>query len=537
MASAQVPVIRANGVAHQLFVDGRPFIILGGEVENSAASSAAYMAPIWNRLQAMGANTLLLPVGWDQLEPDEGRFDFALVDDMIAQARRHDMRIGILWLAAFKNARSTYAPTWVRADSGRFPRAVTAMPDHPTGAFTSTRAPVLSAFAPALLEADRCAFAALMRHIAAVDADHRVILVQVENETGILGDSRDRSVAAEAAWRSAVPQPLIDYLIRHADALTPELSALWAAQGRRRSGNWGQLFGRSPRAEEAFMAWTFGRYVESVASAGRSVLRLPFYANGWLGPAPGEPNPGDYPSGGPTAAMLDIWKAAAPSLDLLAPDIYVDDARAVQERYARADSPLLIPEERFRAGDLFWALGRHKALGQASYQIESARPGSRLESAYKMLRPMLPVIARAQAEDRISAVLLDGEEVQTVVLGGYEFTVRGADAYARRLRLDAGARALPPAPEPRSEMIDDTSAPDTRPFGLIVALDANRFLFVGEGFLADVTRHGRPAEIDRVEEGVYVDGVWHPGRRLNGDDYGRFVPKNSVGAAEVRLLP
>lgn len=300
------PAIRANGSARQLFVDGKPFIMLGGEVDNSSASSPAYMAETWDRTQAGGVNTILAPVEWDQLEPEEGRFNFTAVDALIAQAKRHDMRLGILWLAAFKNARSTYAPTWVRGDLRRFPRTVTAKPDYPTGAFTTNRAPVLSVFTPALLAADQRAFVTLMRHVAAADTDHRVIFVQVENETGLLGDSRDRSAASEAAWNAPVPPALIAYLTRHADALTPELSALWSGQGRPRSGSWRDVFGASARAEEAFMAWSFGRYVEQVARAGRGVTTLPFYANAWLGPAPGETEPGQYPSGGPTAAMLDV---------------------------------------------------------------------------------------------------------------------------------------------------------------------------------------------------------------------------------------
>ncbi len=537
-ATAAAPAVRTNGVARQLFVDGRPFIVLGGEVDNSSASSAAYMAPIWERTHAAGVNTLLTPVEWGLLEPQEGRFDFTLVDELIAQARRHDMRLGLLWLAAFKNARSTYAPTWVRADRRRFPRAATAEPDRPTGAFTSTRAPVLSAFSPALLEADRRAFAALMRHLGEADPDHRVVVVQVENETGLLGDSRDRSPAAEAAWRGPAPPALLDHLARHADTLAPELAALWTAHGRRRSGTWAQVFGASPRAEEVFMAWTFGRYVEGVAQAGRAVSPLPLYANAWLGPEPGQPNPGQYPSGGPTAAMLDVWKAAAPTLDLLAPDIYVDDARAVQARYARADNPLFIPEERFRPGDLFWALGRHGAIGQATYFIDAMRPGARLEAAYRLLGPMSPVIAEAQAQGRIAAVLLEGEEVQTVRLGGYEFTVRGAAAYESRRRLDTGQSTPPAGPELESETAGYRTPPDDRAFGLVVWLGPGRFLFAGQGFFADVTKGGAPAEVDQVEEGVYgPGGAWVPGRRLDGDEYGQFVPRNRPGATQVRLMP
>lgn len=531
------PAIRANGAVRQLFVDGRPFIVLGGEVDNSSASSVSYMAPIWTRARAEGVNTLLVPLEWDQLEAAEGRFDFTLVDALIGQAARHDMRLGLLWFGAFKNARSTYTPSWVRADRSRFPRAITATPDHPTGAFATTRAPVLSAFAPALRDADARAFAALMRHLAERDPDHRVIMVQVENETGLLGDSRDRSPAAEAAWRAPVPPALLRYMTEHAGALTPELSTLWSARGRRAAGDWPEVFGNSLEAEQLFMTWTFASYVEAVAAAGRRVSSLPLYANAWLGPTPpDETRPGEFPSGGPTAATIDIWKAGAPSLAWLSPDIYVDDARGVQARYARPDNPLFVPEERFRPCDLLWLLGRHGGMGQATYNIDAMQPGARLGDAYRLLAPMLPVIADAQARGRIAATLLEGEEAQTVRLDGYAFTMRGAAAYARRRRLDAGQQPTPPTSTPPSETLGYATPADTRACGLVVALGQGRFLFVGQGLMADVTRDGGIAEVDRVEEGVYDNNTWMPGRLLNGDEYGHIVPSDRFGATQVRVI-
>lgn len=535
-AAAEAPAIRRAGGATQLVVDGKPYIVLGGEIFNSSASGPQALAPVLERLAAANVNTVLAPVTWDQLEPAEGRFDFTATDALLREAARRDLRVVVLWFGAYKNARSTYAPSWVRADRSRFPRAATTRPDEPTGALPATTAPVLSVFTPALVEADARAFTGLMRHLTQVDPEHRVIMVQVENEAGLLGDSRDRSPGAATAWRSAVPAALIDHLAARGARLSPEIATAWAAHGRRRAGTWNEVFGTGPAADEIFMAWHFARYVERVALAGRGVSTLPFYANAWLGPEPGQTAPGSYPSGGPTAAMLDVWKAGAPTLAFLSPDIYVDDARAVHARYARDDNALFVPEESFRPGDLMWALGQHRAIGQAVFGIDRVRPGSQLAQAYAALAPMLDVIAAAQAQGRIAGILIEGEEAQTVALGGLTLTVHGADAYWRRARLDAGQQPSPARPAPPSEVDGSEVAADARPYGLVIADGPGTFYFVGRGFIIDAKLDGKPVELDRIEDGRFVAGRWVGDRWLNGDEYGTAVPRDGIGVTRVRFL-
>lgn len=512
-----------------------PPVILGGEVYNSSSSSAAWMETLWPRLDALRINTLIAPVNWDQLEPQEGRFDFTQVDALLAQARAHKVRLVFLWLAAFKNAKSTYAPTWVRADPARFPRAGTRKPQEPSGASASTPPPVLSAFGPATLAADRRAFAALAAHVKAADTDGRLVLMQVENEVGLLGDSRDRSPLAEAAWRAPVPAALLARL--ESGRVSPALARAWATQGKPRTGIWPRVFGEGPVADEAFMAWHFARYVEQVAQAGRPALTVPFYTNDWLGPQPGQTRPGEFPSGGPTQAMIDVWKVAAPSLAFVSPDIYVPDAKPVQAAYARPDNRLFIPENAPRAGDLFWALGTHKALGVSVYGVESVRADGQTAQAIQALSPMADLIARAQAEGRIAGVLLAGDATQAVELGGLTLTFHGADAFWRRAALDAGAKAPPEPPQGASETDGFDSRPDRRAFGLVIAEGPGTFLFVGQGFLVDATRGGKPVEYDRVEEGAFRAGRWVPGRLLNGDDYAQVVPRDKIGATRVSFLP
>jgi beta-galactosidase GanA len=524
-----------------LIVDDEPMLLLGGQLHNSSPSSPEYLAPLWDRLSSMHVGTVIGSASWELVEPTEGTFDFSLVDDQISQARSRGMRLALIWFGAFKNAVSTYAPRWVRADPDRFPRARLEATSRP--AFTyegGMPRPVLSVFSDALREADCRAFTAFVGHLASVDTDHTVVMVQVENEVGVLGDHRDRSALALAAWQAPVPGALIDYLVGHANELRPEFLELWSGRGRRTSGTWSEVFGTDWRAGEVFMAWAFASYVETLAAAGKGVKALPMYANAWLGPQPGQLEAGQYPSGGPARRVLDVWKAAAPSLDLLAPDIYVDDAAPVLADYHRRDNPLFVPEAQFRAGTAFLALGRHHAIGFSVFGVDDGRPDSQVARAYALLRSMGPVITSAQADGRIAGILLDhGESETTIGLGGYDIVARDAQALIGRLLLDAGLQAPPPPPAPPSETEGTVVASypgDSRPFGLLIYEADDTFLLAGQGLTLDFFRPDALVEVDHVEEGRFDRGRWRPGRALNGDERLFTLPPGGIGAVRVRLL-
>lgn len=537
-----MPVAHANDLPtiknRQLLVDGKPYLALGGELHNSSASSPEYMGPIWARLQAMHVRTVVSTVSWEDFEPSEGHYDYHLIDAQVAQARQHGMRLVLIWFGAFKNASSTYAPSWVRADSARFPRAV--VQGQFKEAFTYPDAmpkPVLSVFSPELLKADRAAFNAFMKHLAQADPDHRVIMVQVNNETGMLHDSRDRSPLANAAWAQPVPPALLNYLAVHRDSLRPELAEVWARQGRRTSGTWAQVFGNDWQAEEIFMAWRFASYMEALAAEGKKTLPLPMYVNGWLGPQEGQSVAGQYPSGGPAKRVLDVWKAAAPSLDMLSPDIYVPDAKVPLADYDHAGNPLFVPEAQFRTGNLFWALGQHGALGYSIFGIEDGKPDSQLAQAYGMLAHMDGVIARAQAEKRIAGILMDDGKPVQVHLGGYTITLRETQALLKQMLLDVGLQAPPPPPPLPSETDSGVPAPgDSRPYGLIIDEGHGSFLLMGKGFTADFADKSGLAEIDRVEEGRFEENGWKTGRVINGDERLTIIPMDRMGMVRVQLL-
>lgn len=538
---APLPEVRQNQAARQLFVDGKPFVMLAGELHNSSASSVEYMRPIWDKLAAMHLNTVIGTASWELVEPEEGRFDFSLVDAQIRSARERGMRLALIWFATWKNAGSSYVPHWVKADRKRFPPMVLkvqpgkGMSAYLAAYMESQGSGPLSPFGSETLKADARAFAALMRHIRTVDPQHTVILMQVENEAGSLGDSRDRSPAAEAAWTAPVPAALMGYLAKHRAALLPELAEVWGRNGHKPAGTWAEVFGTDAWADEVFMAYHVGRYIGEVARAGKAELNLPMYANAWLGPQPGQDLPGQYPSGGPVARVLDVYRAAAPALDLLAPDIYVKDFEGTCALYARSGNPLFIPEARDQVGNLFWALGRHAALGWAPFGIEDLKADGQVAQAYGLLAQVLPQLAAWQAGGQVTALLAaeDGK-VAPASLGGYRITLKKS--------MLPGAAAQPTGPElPGNVAASSRSMPDdTRPFALVARIAPDEFLFVGAngdpGFVVDSPGLPRVMIAER-DEGRLEHGRFVPGRRLNGDEvFQPGLPTGRIGVLRVRVL-
>jgi hypothetical protein len=288
------------------------------------------------------------------------------------------------------------------------------------------------------------------------------------------------------------------------------------------------------------MAWGFASYVGALAAAGKAVKPLPMYANAWLGPQPGQPHAGDYPSGGPVGRVIDVWKAAAPSLDLVGPDIYIDDVKPVLRDYARPGNPLFVPESRFAIGRMFWALGHHRALGFSVFGVDHARADGQLARACALLDEMEEVVTAAQAEQRVAGVLLEeGDTEFPFTLGGYEVVARNARALLGQMLLDAGVGAPPPPPAPPSETEGSPHGPspaDQRPFGLVIAEAEDQFLLAGQGVGLDFSRNGALVEVDSVEEGRFADGRWVPGRVLNGDERLFILPFDGLGVVRIRLL-
>jgi hypothetical protein len=406
-------------------VNGKPFFILGGQVHNSSAYTRERMAPLWDILVRMHANTAEIPVYWEQIEPTEGAFDFALVDDLIAGAREHALKLILLWFGTWKNGTMKYTPGWVKVQPERFRRAIT--PD-------GLALPVLSPHCQATLEADKRAVCALLDHIKQVDGgEGTVILLQVENEPGTHGAERDFSEEGNTLYAGEVPEPLTHAL----PSMQSMLRQVWEENGTRTQGSWQEIFGRW--AAEVFSAWSVARYIDEIAEAGKAVYDLPMSVNVWLGEIGFRVAGYDYPAGGAVSRMIDVWRVAAPHIDVLAPDIYLGDTNRfcqICDTYSRADNPLFIPEcGRWPATSrlMFYAIAQYNAIGIAPFGIDGFidENGNVVEScvalvdSFAAVHAILPLIPAYQGTGRLHAIVQEeGAHEQYLELVGYRALVQ-----------------------------------------------------------------------------------------------------------------
>ena len=512
-AAQSIAHLEKHGTTTQLIVEGKPFLVLGGELANTASSSAEYMQPVWPRMARMHLNTVLTGLSWAQFEPEEGKFDYALVDDLLAGARQQNLKVIFVWFGSWKNGLSSFAPAWVKADQKRFPRAQ-------LGSGRSIE--VLSTLSEANEKADSAAYKAFMHHLREADADkHTVIMIQVENEVGVLGDSRDRSPTANEAFAKPVPKPLMDFLQLHKATLRPELKKTWEANGSKPTGTWTEVFGPGA-ADEIFMAWHYARYMNQVAKAGKAEYPVPVFTNTWI-VQPEDRGPGDYPSGCPEPHVLDIWRAGGPDIDINAPDIYLPNFAEWVTRFHQNGNPLFVPESRGDASGVanaFYAIGQHDALGYSPFGIDSltrllppstataptAPPDLQtlaLTKGYEVLEQLAPLILEHQGSRTIGAVVLDpGQLSQSIDVGNYTIRVN-------------------PVQNRRSTAVASTASEAVPSYALAIATGPDEYVIAASN--AEITfspnTPGPPiAGLAQVQAGRYTAGVWVSGRWLNGDD-------------------
>ena len=504
-----LPRIGKSESGGQLIVDGKPFLILGGELGNSSAGSAAQADTILPRLARLHVNTVLMPVAWEQLEPVEGQFDTSILDHWIDVAREQHLHLVLLWFGSWKNAFSNYAPAWVKQDTKRFLRAISV---------DGTDTEILSTLAPETLKADSRAFSHLMAHVRDKDVEQQtVLMVQVENEVGYLGRGRDRSVMANKLFQGAVPTALIHHLQERSAALSPELASHFHPRGT----SWMEVFGEA--ADEVFMSWNYAQFIEQVTAAGKRSYALPMYVNAQL-PAPAE-RAGEYPSGGPHPYYLEVYRAAAPSLDFYSPDIYWPNFEYWVQRYKRAGNPVFVPEARIESSpfNAFYAYGEAGAFGFCPFGIDSIEPSKdgssapAIEQTFGALNDLRDMLIPAQATGKTRGLVLHADSpraTQTVALGGYLFEATLSRSWpAKALLTDDGAMT-------------------------IIQTAADEFFIAGRGltlsFWRDPDVDTQLAGIGMVEEVVRSNGKWETVRRLNGDqtNQGRNL---SLPATQVRI--
>ena len=468
---------------HALIVDGAPFLVLGAQCHNSSAWPGL-LPKVWPAIDYLHANTLEIPVYWEQFEPEQGKFDTSIVDLILKEAREHNVRLILLWFGTWKNGSSHYLPLWAKSRPDLFLRLI--------AKDGQRRVDSPSPFAPVALQSDIRAFSALMRHLKSADPVHTVIMVQVENEPGTWGGSvRDYSPDAERAFAAPVPAEL--------------LKALGTNTGT--GGNWKSVFGTN--ADEFFHAWSVAHFIGQVAAAGKAQYPLPMYVNAALRD-PLTPGPaGTYESGGATDNVLDIWKAAAPAIDILAPDIYENDSakyRAVLEHYGRPDNTLFVPETIGTSNSsrmCFAALGRG-AVGWSPFGLDYTRLTEEALTPvglnYRMLEPIMREVARLNFEGKVQTVEEEtGRGMEMLNFGAWRAVV-GFGASGRRKPGDAQGNATPIGR------------------ALVAQLAENQFLVTGAYCKIDFkAASGGQRDFVRVEEAAPVERTTNSSRKGNGE--------------------
>lgn len=502
------PHLEKRGPVTQLIVQGKPWLALACELGNSTSSNREYLAPYWQQLKDCGVNTVLAVVSWEQTEPQEGHYDFTVVDNLVADARANNMKLALLWFGSWKNGITSYTPTWVKQDTKRFPLAKT-----PEG----KPLPILTTLGSQTCEADAKAFAAVMHHLKEVDSQHQtVVMIQMQNEVGLHGHPRDYCELAEAAFRGQVPKALTEWLAKHKEELLPETRSAWEAGGYKTDGTWAEVFGPDDRAAEIFMAWHYASYMDRITEEGKREYNLPTFVNAWI-VQPEDTRPGNYPSGGPQAQNHDIWRAAAPHIDILSPDIYLNDFPTILTLYARSGNPVFIPESRSGqngAANAAYAIGTMGAIGYSPFGFERNcmdETNATFAQFYRKAGSVADTILAAQAEERIGAAWLKGSEPQrvkdTIVMDNVRIVCELISSGMR----NGGA----------PQLTGGTYAPDAT--GYVIAIQQEKdYLFLGSN--ARVTF--MPAEgnegiigLAKVTEGDFDEkGKWTERRWLNGDE-------------------
>lgn len=507
-----LPQIKRFNGGYMFFVEGRPYIMLAAEVHNSAASSPEYMKIVWERVKQLNCNTLLVPVYWNMIEKQENEFDFTMVKRLIIEARTNRVKLVLLWFGSWKNSLSTYAPNWVKLDLARFPRV-----ESEAGMKTK----ILSMFKSDILSVEINAFKTFMKFIKDFDEKEQTVLaIQLENEVGILGLPRDFKNEVNEAYKRYVNEDLIENM-KSKGAIN-----LISAD----NGNWEEVF--RDNAAEAFMCANYASYMDKLARAGKEIYRLPLFTNVWL-KGEGE-EAGTYPSGGPEPEMIEIWKAVAPNLDFLAPDIYAFEFEKTAALYSREDNPLFIPETRrdkWAIPNLYVAIGKYNTLCYSPFGAESIGEDKSfitgilhtdindknvsseavkdyLSKSYRLFNHMIPIITKSYGTDKMTGFSQKvGESEYKCHIGKYALKV---EFYHK---IDDNNEFIPGA-------------------GMVIQIAADELLFIGYGYRVELEslNEGKQVDFLSLEKGIYDENCnWKAYMDLNGDEqYIRLEEEPSI---------
>lgn len=504
------------------YQNGKPFFTIGAQAHNNSGYSLEQLEPVWKACELMEVNSVAIAISWERFEAVEGEYDTEHVKAVIQETRKHGLKLVLLWFGTWKNGHMKYAPVWVKKDHKRFPRVKT----HDGYEIAN-----LSSFCEETLNADRRAFCKLMEAIREEDAQEKtVIAVQIQNELGIVGRTiRDYSDAANAVYAEKVPVCVVEALKNGADTDQPVID--WKECGALEDGNWWQLFGR--RGDELLQTYSMATYVDKIAAAGKEIYELPMYTNVWLDLGGFQIAGTDYPSGEPVMKNLAFWRWFSPHLDMIAPDIYIQDQTMydkVCQVYDRPDNPLYIPEtgtSMAHAMGMYKALANHGLMGVHYFGAESAvnPDGTLRETAkpmhenFQALRAAAPLLTKFRGTGKIHAIIQEEFAAeQSIQADGWNLRAvfgefpRGGEYY-HNLRRDQYTK---------------------RGRGLVIQADKNEFYLCGSAFAMQfrwnppLTTYKVPQQeyqfehaLDylHVEDGYFdEDCNWHCTYVRNGDD-------------------
>lgn len=526
---------------------GNPMLLLGLQAHNSSTGTPMIDRAI-RAVQLYGGNLLEAPIYWYAIEPRQDVYDMTLLRDLIDKTRAAGLKLIVLWFGTSKNGHPNYVPEYVKLDPATYRLAL---------GVGGVVLPALSPHCAAALERDRKAFCEVMAFLRDYDGEERtVVAVQVENEMGISGTDRDYSDLGEAAYALPVPEEIRGVALEDT-GLPDGAPAVPVSAPAADGATWRGVFGR--HAHEAFSAWHHARYINAIAEAGKAIYDIPLTANAWIGEMGIEEAGVNYPSGGLVGRVLDIWKIAAPALDLLCPDIYRPakrDFTRIARRYARPDNALFIPESAptgvANALNAIWAVAELGAIGICGFGAENAllADGTLSDDArtmaisMKAMAALAPLLIRFRGTGKVHAILqeefadrqylrlarwhVEAKFISAGAIRGLSSTINMRDP-ANRWHLEERGRAI------------------------LIEAGEDEFYLAGAGVGLDFTRRPDPHDPNpyatlmsrqatqlnflSVEEGHFEGDTWVVDFIRNGDEsnFQLFVHGGQV--VRIRLTP
>lgn len=560
---AQLPRLDKTCGSVKMIVDGKPFLILGSEMHNSTGTDIEGMKQAIKQVKELGMNTVLGYAYWELIEPEEGKFNFTLVDELIKETRKENLKLDLVWFGSWKSTTSSYAPEWVKTNPKRFPRYTLA---------DGKTLEILSPFSDENQKADAKAYAALMQHIKLVDTNHTVIIMQPENEPGCFIGYRDYSANALKAWNADIPKEVTNYLTAKKGKLFPALEKIWAANGYKTKGTWEDIFGKSTEGgefkyytEELFMAYFYSKYMNYVTAEGRKILDLPSYCNGWL-----YNKKGYYPHATINPHVLDMYMAGGTALDFYSPNVYTIDYDDLFPKYKTGGNTLFIPESLLSPAGVLYSIGEYDAIGFAPYGIdgwnkndESTKKNLKLITEINTtLKEMSGIItSKYESQQMRGAYIAPMSRGKAIEIGDYKLTTASLAGFAFSIDFgksleQAGKQVISfadlagidePAPA-HNDKPADKAPPAASPFGglpkemgaaIIIQNTADEFYILGYGVKVHFAlKDGVPFNhlgFLSIDEGHFKSDKFIATKRWNGDEQKVSLPDNQLTVLKVRL--